>query len=419
MTLESPERIQAMWDAASTNMRERTFPEGFPHLPDMPAARYTSPEFFELEKKYLWTRTWLFVGLASEFGEPGSYRTYTINDAPVVVLRGKDNLLKAFYNTCQHRGSKLMKDEAGVAHNLRCLYHCWTYDLAGSLQFVPDEHYYSDLRKNERSLKSIRCEQFGSLVFINFDATAKPLMEFLTDIPSVWSDLPINDLRIHDRFSFEIDCNWKCVQDNFAENYHAKYVHEDTIDKVIDAKTSALQPLRGGHTAIAIKSRQTLTSGMGAAFHKSPTDSVEQQEAKLADISRNAQRSYNVFPNATFPIAEYLFPIVMVWPIEVGRSKVEVIFVKTNTGPDNQQLDDDTLSFFRAFIGEDLKALSGMHEALRGGGIDAIPICWAEHFIYHHEQTIDEVIGRENIPLEFAVTPVDLPLAQRQPASQG
>ncbi|MCB2072340.1 MAG: aromatic ring-hydroxylating dioxygenase subunit alpha [Novosphingobium sp.] len=411
MTLESSERIQAMWETVSTNMRERRFPENFPHLPDMPAARYTSREFYELEKQYLWTRTWLLVGLSSEFAEPGAYRTYTINDAPVVVVRGKDNELRAFYNTCQHRGSKLMKDEAGVTHNLRCLYHCWTYDLAGSLQFVPDEHYYSDLRKNERSLKSIRCEQYGSLVFINFDLSAQPLMEFLTEIPSVWDDLPLDDLRLHERFSFEVDCNWKCVQDNFAENYHAKYVHENTIDQVIDAKTSALQALRGGHTAIAIKARQTLTSGMGAAFHKSPTDTVEQQQAKLAEISRNAQRSYNVFPNATFPIAEYLFPIVMVWPLDVGRSKVDVTFVKTNTGPDNRQLDEDTLSFFHNFIGEDLEALAGMHSALLGGGIDSIPICWAEHFIYHHEQHIDEVIGRENIPEELSVVPVEFSYA--------
>lgn len=412
MTLESPERIQVMWDAASTNMRERRFPDNFPHLPDIPAARYTSREFFEIENKFLWTRTWLFVGLANEFSVRGSYRTYTINDAPVVVVRGKDDCLRAFYNTCQHRGSKLMKNEAGVSHNLRCLYHCWTYDLTGALQFVPDEHYYSDLRKQDRALKSIRCEQFGSLVFINFDANAKPLAEYLTELPSVWSDLPINDLRLHERFSFEVDCNWKCVQDNFAENYHAKYVHENTIDKVIDAKTSALQVLRGGHTAIAIKSRQPLTSGMGAAFHKSPTDTVEQQQAKLAEISLSAQRSYNMFPNATLPIAEYLFPIVMVWPIDVGRSKVEVTFVKTNTGPDNRQLDDDTLAFFREFIGEDLKALAGMHEALAAGGIDSIPICWAEHFIYHHEQHIDEVIGRENIPGEYAVVPVDIPFAR-------
>ncbi len=412
MTFESPERIQALWEETTTNMREKRYPKDFPALPDIPAARYTSPEFYELEKRFLWSRTWLFVGLAHEFEHVGSYRTYTLNDTPVVVIRGSSGELRAFHNVCQHRGSKLMKDEAGTARNMRCLYHCWTYDVDGKLLFVPDEHYYSGLNKAERSLRDIRCEQFGSLVFVNLDPEAASLAEFLTDIPYLWSDVPLNDLRLFDRFSFEVDCNWKCVQDNFAENYHAKYVHENTIDKVIDAKTSALQPIRGGHTAIAIKARTTLTAGMGGAFYKSADDTSDQQQAKLAEVSRLAQRSYNVFPNATFPLAEYLFPIVIVWPLGVGRTKVEVTFVKTGTGEDNAQLDADTLNFFRAFIGEDLEALAGMHEALSHGGIQSIPLCWAEHFIYHHEQQIDEAIGRENIPASMQVPPVELPLIE-------
>lgn len=412
MTLETPERIQAMWEAVTVNMREHRYPQGFPELPDIPAARYTSEAFYELEKKYLWTRTWLFVGLAHEFEEPGSYRTYELNDAPIVIIRGRDNVIRAFHNVCQHRGSLLVKDEAGTARQMRCLYHCWTYDLDGKLVFVPNDYYFAGLDKTKRGLKEIRCEQFGALVFVNFDATAEPLIDYLTDIPTLWADMPLDDLRLHERLSFELDCNWKCVQDNFAENYHAKYVHENTIDKVIDSKTSALQMIRGGHSAIVIKSRGTLTSGMGAAFFKSADDTAEQQAAKLAAISRSGQRSYNVFPNATFPIAEYLFPIVMVWPIAVGRTRVEVSFVKTGSRETNEKLDSDTLTFFEAFIGEDLRALAGMHRALAHGGIDSIPLCWAEQFLYNHEQQIDIVMGSENVPAELAVTRVDLPYAE-------
>lgn len=412
MTFESPERIQTMWEAASTQMREKRLPQSFPALPDIPAARYTSEAFYQLEKHHLWSKTWLFVGLDHEFDQVGSYRTYTLNDAPVVVMRGSDNELRAFHNVCQHRGSLLMKEDSGIARNMRCLYHCWTYNLEGKLAFVPDEHYFAGLDKSERGLKPIKCEKFGSLVFVNFDKDAASLSDFLTDIPTLWADVPINDLRLFERFSFEVDCNWKCLQDNFAENYHAKYVHAETIDKVIDSKTSALQMIRGGHNAIVIKSRGTLTSGMGAAFFKSEDDTAEEQAGKLAEISRSGQRSYNVFPNATFPIAEYLFPIVMVWPINAGSCRVEVSFVKTGDGPANAQLDSDTLTFFKSFIGEDLQALAGMHNALAHGGIDSIPLCWSEQFIYNHEQHIDKVIGRENIPLELAVVPVDLPFAQ-------
>jgi phenylpropionate dioxygenase-like ring-hydroxylating dioxygenase large terminal subunit len=412
MSLETPERIQAMWEAAARNMREKRFPENFPSFPDIPAARYSSEEFYELEKKHLWSKTWLFVGLASEFETPGTYRTYSINDAPVVVVRGRDNVLRAFHNTCQHRGSMLMKEPAGKEANLRCAYHCWTYDLDGKLIFVPDEHYFAGMNKCDRGLKDVKLEQLGSLIFVNLDNSAKPLLEYLTDIPSLWADVPLDELTLFKRFTLDVDCNWKSAQDNFAENYHAKYVHSETIDKVIDSKTSAMQMIRGGHSAMVIKARGSLTSGMGAAFFESPTDSDEQKAAKLAEISRMGQRNYNIFPNGTFPVAEGLFPIVMVWPINPGRTRVEVSFVRTGGSATNDQLDKDTLTFFDSFINEDLVALSGMHQALAHGGIDSIPLSWAEQLIYNHQQQIDLTIGRENIPEKLAVVQVDLPYAQ-------
>ena len=414
MNIESPERIQSLWEAAGQNMREKRYPENFPLLPDMPAARYASEEFFELEKKFLWNRTWLFVGLIEEFQKAGDFRTYTINDAPVLVARGKDDKIRAFLNTCQHRGSLLVNKAEGTERNFSCRYHCWTYDLEGNLIFVPDEHGFAGLDKSKRHLPEIRCEMLGNLVFVNLDIDAEPLMDYLGCLPELWADLPLDDLHIATRLSFEVDCNWKCVQDNFAENYHAKYVHPETIDKVIDSKTSALQCLSKGHAAIVIRSRQGLTSGMGAAFYGSSTaDSKTEAKAKLAEISRTGQRSYNLFPNATFPIAEDLFPIVMVWPISVGRSRVDVTFVKTSAenGPDYETLERDTLSFFKAFIGEDLGALSGMHESLSNGGITSIPLCWAEQFIYNHNQHIDAVMGDENIPSKYAMRKVDIPLA--------
>lgn len=412
MTLESPERIQAMWEETQANLRERRYPKDFPALPAFPAARYYGEEFHELENRYLWPRTWLFVGLENEFGEPGAYRTYRIGGIPVLIVRGNDNTLRAFYNTCQHRGAMLKKDTEGKEQKLRCQYHCWTYDLEGKLTYIPDEHYFAGMDKSKHGLKQIRCETLGSLIFVNLDSEAEPLHEYMTDMPSLWADVPLDDLRLLTRFDFEVDCNWKCLQDNFAENYHARFVHPNTINQVIDSNTSGLRCIRGGHSAIYIRARKTLTSGMGAAFYgSSPEDSSEQSDAKLAEISRSAQRSYNVFPNGTFVVAENLFPIVTVWPLSVGRTKVEVSFVMTGQIERDAKLEEDTLTFFKSFIGEDLEAMSGMHTALASGGVDSISVCWPEQFIYHHEQQIDQVIGRDNIPEELQMPKVDLPIA--------
>jgi hypothetical protein len=221
-------------------------------------------------------------------------------------------------------------------------------------------------------------------------------------------------LRVKQRLSFNVDCNWKCVQGNFAESYHAKFLHTETIDRVIDSKASALQLIEGGHDAIAIKSRTVLPSGMGAAFFRRNTEeTAEQTESVLAEVSRSAQRSYNVFPNCTVPVAETMFPIITLWPESVGVTRVEVLFVK-NCAPsqDDAETDQATLTFFEAVIKEELAALAGMHQALSHGGIQSIPLCYAEQFIYHHNQNVDRVIGAANIPAAMRVQHVDLPIAR-------
>ena len=106
-------------------------------VPLIPTGRYTDPAFYELEKERLFARTWLFVGHESEWAESGSYRQMTRSGAPIVVVRGEDDLLRAFYNSCRHRGAPVTRDECGTARRLTCQYHSWSYGLDGGLRAVP------------------------------------------------------------------------------------------------------------------------------------------------------------------------------------------------------------------------------------------------------------------------------------------
>ena len=151
-------------------------PEDFPRLPDIPARRYTHPEFFDLEREHVWKRSWLCVGHQGEMPEVGSYRLCEETGSPILIVHGKDQQFRAFYNTCRHRGGPVVREPCGKAAMLRCQYHSWTYDLSGNLVSVPDERDFVDLDKTERSLIPLRCEMWGGWIFVNEDPNAESVL---------------------------------------------------------------------------------------------------------------------------------------------------------------------------------------------------------------------------------------------------
>src|SRR5690606_735301 len=140
---------------------ERTGPPpGFPQLPDIPAGRYVDPAFLALEKDYLWRRSWLYACHMDELPSAGSYVLWNKTGTPLVIVRGKDDVVRAFYNTCRHRGAPLVRDKCGKAEGFVCGYHGWTYTLDGRLVNLRDKRDFVGLDMSKRSLLEVRCERF-------------------------------------------------------------------------------------------------------------------------------------------------------------------------------------------------------------------------------------------------------------------
>ena len=414
MNLESMAQIQEIWTAEELRHHKKEHPGDFPGLPELPVGRYTRPDFFQLEKELLWPHTWLLVGLADELPSNGRFTRRLINGVPVIVVRGNDQKIRAFYNVCQHRGATLVLEEAGKAHGFVCRYHCWSYGLDGSLKFVPDEHDFPGLDRSKKALRSLRCESYGNLLFVSFDPDIRPLSSHLGGILQVLADVPMDRARLYQTLDYEVACNWKCVHDAFSETYHVKYVHTQSVNLAIDPKCTARHMLRNGHNAMVVKSRGDPATGIVNVFDRQSTaDRALVGAHHLNEITRISQRSYNVFPNLTVPIAEGLFPILAVWPISVDRTRMQIHFLKI-ARPD-EDLDTpaarETVAMFGAVVGEDLHALADMQASLASGGISAMPLCYGEQFIYNYHQEIDRVIGRSNIPSDLLTQEVELPLA--------
>src|SRR5690606_21498403 len=132
----------------------------------VPADRYSSRDFMDLEWSRMWSRTWTCAGRVSDLPEPGSYFTYDLGKEPFVTVRTHEGELRAFDNVCQHRGRLLVEKEFGRVAELVCPFHSWAFDLEGNCTRVTDEEVFGATALcGDLSLKSVRCETWGGFVF--------------------------------------------------------------------------------------------------------------------------------------------------------------------------------------------------------------------------------------------------------------
>ncbi|MEX0665118.1 MAG: aromatic ring-hydroxylating dioxygenase subunit alpha [Acidimicrobiia bacterium] len=197
----------------------------------LPPYVYTSEEWFGFEREAIYNRSWLCVGRAGLLQKRGDYFTVTINDDPLLVVRGDDDEIRVMSAVCQHRGTILAEDSGCAERGLfRCPLHSWSYDLQGRLRHAPEMHK-SNWDRSSTCLPQLKVEIWQGFIFVNFDDGAAPLaptlkkledemrnydVEHMVDLPPI--DIP------------DYPWNWKVMLENFMEPYHNAYLHKGIHD---------------------------------------------------------------------------------------------------------------------------------------------------------------------------------------------
>ncbi len=203
----------------------------------MPAWTYTSPAFYRREVARIFGKVWNFLGAADQLPEPGDYRALTFAGVPLVLVRGNDGAVRAFANACRHRGSELLEG-AGNCRTIVCPYHSWTYGLDGRLMTAPEMHESHGFDPAAFGLLPLRLETWGGFMFVNFDADAAPLAEYLGDLPQRVAPYRLEDMACVRRKEYVMACNWKLFVENAKESYHIATVHRQTINRYASARSS-------------------------------------------------------------------------------------------------------------------------------------------------------------------------------------
>ncbi|MPZ58330.1 MAG: Rieske 2Fe-2S domain-containing protein [Rhizobiales bacterium] len=245
----------------------------------LPPSCYTSEEFYKREVERIFLRVWNLVGREDYAPKPGDFFTLELVGTPVIIMRGHDGRLRAFVNSCRHRGAKLLDGE-GNRNVIRCPYHSWIYDNLGNLRTPVGMQDAADFRREEMGLRPIRLETWLGFIFICFDEEAAPLSSYLGDLDQHVKSYGFESMVTVRRETFELPTNWKFYVENSMEHFHLPTVHEKTIGNV-NAVWSWVIGNPGNYLILhskAEKSRATLSGEVG--FDRIPT--LEGQAAQGA-----------------------------------------------------------------------------------------------------------------------------------------
>jgi choline monooxygenase len=212
-----------------------------PEASTIPAPWYVDPRIADVERLAVFSKTWQLVARTDQVQRPGEFVSTAIAGEPIVVVRGGDGLLRAFYNVCRHHAAAVVTQPCGQASMLQCPYHGWKYGLDGSLKGMPEFDGVRNFERGQNGLVPIRVETWECFIFVNLDSEAAPLAEFLGGLVPRVAPLGVSQLHFFDRRSYDIHCNWKVFVDNYLDGgYHVPHLHKG-LSSVLDYKQYTIE----------------------------------------------------------------------------------------------------------------------------------------------------------------------------------
>jgi carnitine monooxygenase subunit len=280
----------------------------------LPAHYFYDDAVFQAEKHKVFFKSWHLVAHVNELREPGRFVTHEIFDQSIIVVAGRDGVIRAFHNVCQHRGNRLVEARRGKVTMLTCAYHAWTYALDGCLRGASQSQNVAGFDKGRHGLKPVQVATFAAFVFINLDPLAKPIEAMApgadAEIRRYIPDL--DKLTLLEEVDVPVAANWKVIQENSIEGYHFDQsgpAHKQLV-RLIDFAGYRLTP-RGEWWTYVGPPRADTTMAYGVP---------------LAGATWQSDWFFNfgLWPNATL----YVFPYADV----VGT------FIMNPTGPESSML---------------------------------------------------------------------------------
>src|ERR1700692_2364633 len=277
------------------------------HASTIPSPWYFDESIAELENAAVFYKSWQGVGRADHVQTPGQFFTGDIAGDPIVVVRGEDAQLRAFYNVCRHHAAAVVTEPQGCAKQFRCTYHGWTYGIDGALKGMVEFDGVCDFERSANGLVPVLVDTWENFVFVNLDPDAGSLRDFLGSIPPIVAPLQLTKtLHYFDRRTYMLQCNWKVYVDNYLDGgYHVPHAHK-------------------GLSSVIEYTKYTIENFERACLQSSPLSSDANSEPGVASIRQGRAFYLWIYPNFMLNAYEGVMDTNVVVPL--GVDKCAVIF---------------------------------------------------------------------------------------------
>lgn len=313
----------------------------------IPAPWYLDRRIEQAEREEVFGTNWIAVGRTDQVEMAGQFFTVEIAGEPLVVVRGSDGKLRAFFNVCRHHAAAVANVPCGTVQHLRCPYHGWTYGLDGSLKGAPEFAGVCNFDRGANGLVPVRVETWEQFIFVTLDAGASALMTSLGDLPGRVATLGLGHLRFFARKTYSLECNWKVYVDNYLDGgYHVPHLHKG-LSSVLDYKEYTIE--------------------IGGRYSLQSSPMVGSQEHESFGATRTGDRAYYywLYPNFMINIYEGVMDTNLVLPLTTDRCLVQFDFFFKDVSDGARIANQESIAVSDAIQDEDVDICESVQRGLR------------------------------------------------------
>src|SRR5438552_4007602 len=282
----------------------------------LPGRYYTSPEIYAEEQERIFTERWICAGRAAEISEAGDYVLRRIAGESVIVVRGRDGALRAFYNVCRHRGTRLCEEPQGrFSETIQCPYHAWTYTIDGQLIGAPHMNEVPGFDKGDYPLHTVPLETWEGFTFVNLAREPQAFAQAFAPLAGRFSRFNLSTLKSARRIDYDVAANWKLVFQNYSECLHCPVIHPGLakLTPYTSGENDLIDgPFLGGYMVITKEGGSLTLSGRacGAPVGRLPAEDL------------NRVYFYSIFPHLLLSLHPDYVMFHTLWPDGPGRTRI-------------------------------------------------------------------------------------------------
>ena len=413
---------------------------------DLPIERYFSKEWHDQEVEKVWRKCWQLACRVEEIPNVGDHVVYNIVHDSLIVARTGADEIRAYVNSCLHRGT-LLRTEGGCVQRLRCPFHGWTWKLDGTLTHIPQQWDMPHVDQAAMSLPEAKVGLWGGYVFVNFDPDCEPLDSYLENLPEHFAAFNLENRYVAAHVAKIMPCNWKLAMEAFVEAYHVAIAHPQVLGYYGDSNTQydVWPGLRHTSRMISVQGvpspsmkgippertidemRRDVPFFAGKPIEVGPGESARAKLAARAreKISRSTHLDMSELSDTeSLDLIEYmLFPNMVPWggqalPItyrfrpnvdDPETSIMEIMFLfskspdgshptpatMTMLGPDEKWADAPELGSAGMIADQDTDNLMRIQKGLRASRKPGVTLArYQESRIRHFHETLDDYMSR-------------------------